>query len=186
MGPSTALRLGSGNLYPSLLGIELLGVTAGQNVECVIGVLLEVDDALRILVGEPVRRHKVGDEHAADLIAVLVVLDRIANLASPEYALRILVGAVEPRINCHLANFVGRAHADTRLICENGFDEDLGDRQAFIGQVVVSERAGLIAVVQKHHPPGAGGGRLVLRNKAESRISNTPDWLKIEVPLLGK
>jgi hypothetical protein len=70
-----------------VLSAELLHVAVGQDFECGIGVALEFDAALRALVREPVRRHKVRHKNVADLIAVLVVLNRIADLAGPENAL---------------------------------------------------------------------------------------------------
>ena len=69
VSPPAAPGLGPGNLLPSLIRVELLRVAPGQDLECGVGVALEVDRGLRMLVREPVRRHKVSHKNAADLIA---------------------------------------------------------------------------------------------------------------------
>src|SRR5271166_5041179 len=88
----------SGDLLPSRLWIKFLCITAGQDLERLVGVTLEVDIALRVLVREPVRRNEIGHEDTTNLVAVLVVLDRVTDLTGPKDALRILVNAVQPRI----------------------------------------------------------------------------------------
>src|SRR5438309_4002047 len=53
------------------------------------------------------------------------------------------------------------------MVCLQGFDEDLGDRQTVIRQIVIGERAGLVAIVEKHQPPAARGRHLVLRDEGK-------------------
>src|SRR5262249_11439163 len=107
-----SFRLVPGDLLPSSSRIEILRVAAAQHLERAIRVFLEVDHPLRVLMREPVRGHKIGYEDLPDLVAVLVVLDWIADLTCPERAPRILVGAVEPGIDRHFAQFVCGADAD--------------------------------------------------------------------------
>src|SRR5271167_1838453 len=126
--PFAAPRHRSGDLLPSRLWIELLCIAAGQDLERGVGVAFEVDVALRMLVPEPVRRYEVRHEDATNLVAVLVILDRVADLTGPKDSLRILVGAVQPRIHCHLANFVSSADTNARVVGFDGFHENFGDR----------------------------------------------------------
>ena len=153
----------AGDLLPPLLRIELLRVAAGQHLEGALGVALEVHLARRVLMAEPVGRDKVRHQGGSDRIAVAVVLDGIADLAGPEDSLVVLVGAVQPGIDRHLADLVGGAHADAGLVRQNGLDEDFRDRQPFIGQVVVSERVGLVPDrVEVLVPLGVEGGKHLL------------------------
>src|ERR1043165_50866 len=92
-------RLRPSYLDPPGLGIEFLGVAAVQHVERLVAMPLEVDRAMRMLVPVPGRRHEIGDQNALDLVAVLIALDRIADFARPEHAMRVLEGAVEPGID---------------------------------------------------------------------------------------
>ena len=149
-GPLAVPCLGSSNLQPSLLGIEHLCVTASQDLECGAGMALEVDVALRMLVCKPIRRYEVRHQDATDLIAILVVLDRIADLTGPEDALRILVCTVEPWIHRHLAELVRRTDADTRVVGKNGSHEDFREGKTIVRQIMVSERASLVAVIEEH------------------------------------
>jgi hypothetical protein len=136
------------------------------------------------LVAEPVGRDEVGETHAAHLVPVLVVLHRITDLAGPEYALRVLVSAVQPRIDGHLADLVTRADAETRLVGLDRLDEYLGDRQAFVGQVVIGERVRLVAVVEEDHPPRARRWcMLLLGIEGERSGSHAPHGIQILVPL---
>ena len=104
-------------------------ITARQDVERLVRVVLEVDGLAPVLVRVPVGCDEVGDEDTADLIAVLVAFDRVANLACPEDAFGILIGAVEPGIDGHLAELVSGADAEARMVCLKGFDKDFRDRQ---------------------------------------------------------
>ena len=88
----------------------------------------QIDGARRILVSEPVGGDKVADQYAADVVPILVVLDRIADLARPEGTLGILVSAVQPWVDGHLADLVARADAETRVIGLDSLGEHLGDR----------------------------------------------------------
>ena len=112
-------------LHPSMLRIEFLSVTAGKHVERRTGVTFEIDRARRVLVCEPIRRNEVGYEDAADIIAILIILDGIGDLAGPKGALRVLVRAVEPWVDGHFNEFVRGADADALIGGKNGFDEDL-------------------------------------------------------------
>src|SRR5215472_13732473 len=97
MGRSIAApRQRAGDLLPACLWVELLGITARQNLKGGMGVTLEVDRALRMLVAEPVRGDEIGHEDAANFVAVLVVLNRVADLTGPKDALKILIGTVQP------------------------------------------------------------------------------------------
>ena len=96
MGPHAMCRLGAGDLHPSLLRVEFLRVAAAEDFECALSAVLKIDVALRILMREPIRRYEIRHKDAVDLIAILVIFDRIADLAGPEDALGILVCAIEP------------------------------------------------------------------------------------------
>jgi len=119
-------RAGAGQLDPALLRVEFLRISARENLEGRGGMPLQVDIADRILVPEPVRRYEVSEQHAAYVVPVLIVLHRITDLPRPEDALRVLVSAVQPWIDCHLADLVTRADADTRFV---GLDRFI-DRRA--------------------------------------------------------
>jgi len=181
-----APRHGAGDLLPSRLWVELLGITARQDLEWGMSVTLEVDRGLRMLVAEPVRSDEIGHEDATNFVAILVVLNRIADLTGPKGTLRILVGTVQPRIHRHLANFVSCADTDACIVSFDGFHENFGDRQALVCQVMVGERSGLVAIIQENHPPCAGGRRLVGRNKGESCGVDAPNRQQILIPLLAE
>src|SRR6516165_7511482 len=178
-----ARSLSAGDLNPALLRIELLCIAAAQHLECFVGVLPQVDGADRILMPEPVGCHEVGDQEAADLVSVVVGLDRIADLTCPERALWVLVGAVEPGIHRHLADLVARADAQTRLVGLDRLHEYLGDRQALVGEVVVGQGVPLVAVVEEHDPPRARRRRLLIRIENEGGRPDTPHGIQIVVPL---
>jgi len=110
-------------------------------------VTLEVDRALRVLVAEPVRGDKIGHEDAANFVAILVVLNRIAYLTGPKDTLRILVGTVQPWIHRHLTNFVSSADTNACIVGFDGFHENIKDRQALVCQIMVGERPRLVTVV---------------------------------------
>ena len=186
MGPSAAPCFGSGDLLPSLLRIELLRVTPSQDLECFIRVSLEIDRPLRVLMSEPVWRDKIRNENTANLVAILVVLDGIANFTGPEDSLRILVGTVEPRVNSHLAEFMSGANTHARVVGQYGLDEDFGDRQTLVCEVVEGQRAGLSAIIEEYHPPTASSRRLTSWNESELGLVNTPDRPEIVVPLLSE
>ena len=187
MGHSIAApRHRASDLLPSCLWVELLGITARQNLEWSMGVTLEVDRALRVLVAEPVRGDEIGHEDAVNFIAILVVLNRVADLTSPKDTLRILVGTVQPRIHRHLANFVSSADTNTCIVSFDGFHENFGDRQSLVCQVVVGERSRLVAVVQENYPPCASCRRLVGRNEGESRGVDALNRQQILIPLLAE
>ena len=86
--------LGPRNLLPSAAGIPLLRVAAAEYLEGHAGVPLEVDIAMGMLVCKPIRRDEVCHEDAVDLVAILVVLNRIADLARPEDAVGITAAVV--------------------------------------------------------------------------------------------
>src|SRR5438309_2726769 len=73
------------DLNPSM-PVELLRKSAGQNVKCFMRVALQVDAAIGVLMREPVGRDEIRYEDVADLVAVLVAFDRVADLARPENA----------------------------------------------------------------------------------------------------
>ena len=159
MGHSIAApRHRAGDLLPSCLWVELLGITARQNLECSMGVTFEVDRALRMLVAEPVRGDEIRHQDAANFVAVLVVLNRVADLTSPKNTLRILVRTVKPRIHRHLTNFVSGADTNAGIVGFDGFHENFGDRQALVCQVMVGERPAWSLSSRKttHHAPEAG------------------------------
>src|SRR5215469_11857602 len=147
MRPFAAFCLGPSDLFPSPPWLEFLRVSSGENLERRIRMTLEVDVTLRMLMREPIWGNKVGHENATDLVAILVVFDWIADLPRPKGPMRILVGAVEPRIHRHLANLVSRADAKTCLVGKDALYENLGDRKPFVSEIVIGERVGLVAVV---------------------------------------
>ncbi len=61
---------------------------------------------------EPVGCDEVGDEYAVDFVSVLLVFHWVAYFTGPEGPLGVLVGAVEPGVDGHFADFVGGADAD--------------------------------------------------------------------------
>jgi len=81
---------------------------------------------------------------------------------------------------------VSRADADPRVVRKNGFHENFRDRQALVRQIVVGQGAGLITVVQEHHPPCAGRRRLTLWNEGKGRLFDAPDGFEIAVSLLDE
>ena len=56
-------RAGASHLDPPLLRVELLRISARENLEGPGGMPLQIDFADRILVPEPVRRYEVGEQH---------------------------------------------------------------------------------------------------------------------------
>src|SRR5690242_4717719 len=90
------------DLNPSMDGVELLRISAGQNIKRFMRVGLQVDAAISMLMRVPVGRDEIRYEDVTDLVAVLVAFDGVTYLARPEDALGILIGAVQPRIHGHL------------------------------------------------------------------------------------
>lgn len=117
--------LGTGNLLPPDLRIEILGVAAAEYLKRRSRVSLEIDLGLRVLMPEPVRRDKIGYQYPADFIALRVRFDWIADLAGPEHAVQVLVGAVEPWIDGHFAHLVCRADAHAGVVIQDSFHENL-------------------------------------------------------------
>src|SRR5215472_13150732 len=132
MRASAAFCLVPSDLFPSLPRLEFLGVSPGEDLERRSRMTLEVDVTLAMLMREPVWGNKVGHENAADLVAILVVFDWIADLPGPKGTTWILVRTVEPRIHRHLANLVSRADAKTCLVGKDALYENLGDRKPFV------------------------------------------------------
>jgi hypothetical protein len=134
-----------------------------------LGELERLADVLAERVGageraaEPGRRHEVGDQHVADLVAQLVGLDRVARLVGVELGVADLGGQVDLRIAQHLQQLVRERHARLGAVVEIGPDERLPERQAGRVRVVIAERAGLVAGVEAGEPPRIGR-LLALRN----------------------
>ncbi len=132
---------------------------------------------------EPVWRHEVSDTNSVDLVSVVTIFHGIAHLACPEGALHVLAGAVEPRVHCHLANLMSRADTHAGLICQDCLDEDQGNWQAFIRQVVVRKRIGLSGVIQKNDPPTARRRCDTLVDKGELCLAYPPGVVQFVIPL---
>ena len=122
-----AQGLGAGHLLPTFAGIEFLCVAAGEHLERRRGMMLIVDVAPGVLVSKPIGRHEVRDEYVAEGVAVLIILDRIADLSRPKHASRILIGTIEPGIDCHFADLMRCTDADTGFVRLDRLDEDFGD-----------------------------------------------------------
>src|SRR5215470_12333279 len=137
-----------------------------------------------MLVRKPSRCYEIRHEDITDLIAVLVAFDRVAHLSCPEDAFGILIGAVEPWIHSHLAELVGRTDAHACMICVECFDENFGDRETFIRQIVIGERVSLVTIVEEYEPPATGGWHPVLGYESKVRVVDAPDRRQILVPLL--
>src|SRR3954471_2289158 len=78
-----------GHLNPAATRVEFLRIAAAQHLERTATVLFEVQGAVRVLESVPGRRHKIGHQDALDLVAVLVALDRVADLAGPEHPMSV-------------------------------------------------------------------------------------------------
>ena len=66
-----------------------------------------------------------------------------------------------------------RADTHARIVGLDGLYEHLGERQALIRQIVISQCSGLIAIIQEHDPPCAFGRAVVFGTKAKV-ASSTP------------
>src|SRR5260370_10319889 len=105
------------DLNPPMVGVELLCISASQNVKGFVRVALQVDAAIGMLMRVPVGRDEIRYEDFTDLVAVLVAFDRVAHLAFPEDPFALLIGTVQPRIHRHLAELVCSADAYPRVVC---------------------------------------------------------------------
>src|SRR3954447_9516081 len=151
------------HLNPAAMRVEFLRIAAAQDLERSATVLCEVQGAVRVLKPVPGRRHEISHQDALDLVAVLVALDRVADLAGPEHPVSVLVGAVDPRIYGHLADLMRRPDANAGVVREQHLDKHFRQRQPLVRQVVIGESAGLVAVVEKYDPPRTSRRRLILR-----------------------
>src|SRR6266436_3181014 len=102
-----------------------------------------------MLMREPIGRDEIRYKNIPDLVTVLVALNWVANLAGPKDAIGALVGAVQPGVHRHLAELVRSSNAHGGAVCHQRLHKYLGDRESVIRQIVVCERASLIAVIQK-------------------------------------
>src|SRR5260370_9117374 len=104
------------DLNPPMVGVELLRISASQNVKGFVRVALQVDAAVGMLMRVPVGRDEIRYEDVTDLVAVLVAFDRVAHFARPDDPFGILIGTVQPRIHRHLAERVRYADAYARVV----------------------------------------------------------------------
>src|SRR5260370_14411196 len=163
------------DLNPPMVGVELLRISASQNVKRFVRVALQVDAAIGMLMRVPVGGDEIRYEDVTDLVAVLVAFDRVADLSRPEDAFGILIGTVQPRIHSHLAELVRCSDADACVVGVERLHEHLGYRQPLICQIMVGERSGLIAIIQEGEPPAARGRHLVLWDENEGGGGDAPE-----------
>ena len=148
-----------------MVGVELLRISAGQNIKRFMCVAFKIGVARRVFGHEPIWCNEIRHEDVAYPVPILVACHRVADLARPKDAFGILIRAVEPRIHGHRAELVSGAHAYASVVGVERLHEHLGDRQAIICQIVVGKSAGLIAVVQENEPPASGGWHPMLGDK---------------------
>src|SRR5262245_8604924 len=115
---------------------------------------------------EVLRVDEVADPHAVDVVAERVVLDRVADLVGvaprPFLHHQVDVGVAQ-----HFQHFVGEGDRHTIARVERRLGEDLADGQPRAREVVVTEGARLVGVVEDGLPPHGGGWLLSVRHEVE-------------------
>src|SRR5437016_1443907 len=98
--------------------------------------------------------HEIGHLDPIDQESVL--FDGIAHLISVFGAVECFRPQVRDWVDDHFEQFVACGHAHQLIVRKGGLDEDLRDRLAIFGQIVIAERAGRICVVEVYELPIRG------------------------------
>src|SRR5437870_10017265 len=141
-------------------------VTAGQNLKRLLDLvaLIELCASGRPKRLKPRREDEIGYQRLADRVSELIILARIADLVSikPGRISGVRVGLdgrqIDVRIGEHLQQLMAGSHRPLQVQLQVRPREHFPFRQAFGSEVVVTEGARLVRVVQYSQPPRAAGG----------------------------
>jgi hypothetical protein len=95
---------------------------------------------------EPSREQEIRHFNPVDQEGIL--LDGVAHLIGIFRAVARLRPEICDWIDDHLEQFMAGGDADELLVGEGGLDEDLRERLAVLGQIVIAQRAGNVGVVE--------------------------------------
>ena len=159
LGEASFLGLGTQNIgdFALLLDDRVAAFAQGER-------LLQQSKMIEFRAGrmlewlEPCRMQEV--RHLDPVDGESVLFDRVAHFVGVFRAVGRLHPQVRNWVDDHLEQFVARGDAHEFMIRQRSLDEDLRDRLPVLGQIVITQRAGGVGVVEIHELPFRGLGRL--------------------------
>src|SRR5260370_30498541 len=137
---------------------------------------------------KPRRQNKVGDQNVANLVAQIVGFAGVTDLVCIEGSGLLAVRRQQLRqinvgIGQHFKQFMAgrdRPRAPQFKVCAR---ENLSYRKTIGSEIVISESAGLIGIVENRQPPRSGWRRGATRDESQLGI-DSPRWQEIVGDLL--